>query len=161
MSEKRLPTAVEAATVVPRPNTKLEPFASKAVGREKRVLGNLFGLTNFGVNLVRLRPGAYSALRHAHSRQDEFVYVVEGKPTLITAAGPTLLRPGMCVGFKAGTGDAHHLVNRTHADAVYLEIGDRSFPDHVTYPEDDVVATSDEHGNWRYTRKDGTSLGEP
>ena len=161
MSGERPPIAIEAAAVAPRPNTKLEPFASKAAGREKRVLGNLFGLTNFGVNLVRLRPGAYSALRHAHSRQDEFVYVVEGEPTLITDAGATPLRPGMCVGFKAGTGDAHHLVNRTQADAVYLEIGDRGFPDHVTYPEDDVVAMSDEQGKWRYTRKDGTPLGEP
>lgn len=161
MSEERRPIAIEAAAVTPRSNTAMQPFAAKAVGREKRVLGNLFGLTNFGVNLVRLRPGAFSALRHAHSRQDEFVYIVEGEPTLITDAGATPLRPGMCVGFKAGTGDAHHLVNRSEADAVYLEVGDRSVADRVTYPEDDVVAESDTQGRWRYTRKDGTPLGDP
>ena len=87
--------------------------------REKRPLGDLFGLTNFGVNLTRLAPGGESALRHAHSRQDEFIYVLEGKPTLITDAGETPLEPGMCAGFKADTGDAHHLVNRTRSDVVH------------------------------------------
>jgi uncharacterized cupin superfamily protein len=139
----------------------MQPFAAKTAGREKRALGTPFGLANFGVNLVRLSPGAVSALRHAHSRQDEFVYVIEGDPTVITDAGATLLRPGMCVGFKAGTGDAHHIVNRSEADVVYLEVGDRSFPDHVTYPEDDVVAESDANGVWRYTKKDGTPIVEP
>jgi uncharacterized cupin superfamily protein len=137
------------------------PFAAKTAGREKRALGSLFGLTNFGVNLTRLRPGAVSALHHAHSRQDEFVYVIEGEPTVITDDGPMPLRPGMCVGFKAGTGNAHHIENRSQADAVYLEVGDRSFPDQVTYPEDDVTAESDANGKWRYARKDGTPIVEP
>lgn len=78
-------------------------------GREKRPLGDLFGLTNFGVNLTRLVPGALSAVRHAHSRQDEFVYILTGHPTLHTDEGRTQLHPGMCAGFKAGTGNGHHL----------------------------------------------------
>ena len=84
--------------------------ARVAPGRGKRALGELFGLTNFGVNLTRLAPGGQSALRHAHGKQDEFVYILEGEPTLVTNAGETPLKPGMCAGFKAGTGDAHHHV---------------------------------------------------
>src|SRR5690606_21263948 len=90
-----------------------EPFASRMEGRTKQPLGDLFGLANFGVNLTRLEPGGMSALRHAHNKQDEFIYVLEGCPTLITDRGETALAPGMCAGFQAGTGDAHHVVNRT------------------------------------------------
>ena len=90
-----------------------EPFFSRMAKRDKRPLGDLFGLTNFGVNLTRLAPGGSSALRHAHTRQDEFVYILEGRPTLVTDAGRTALKAGMCAGFKAGTGDAHRLVNET------------------------------------------------
>jgi len=125
-------------------------------GREKRPLGDLFGLTNFGVNLTRLAPGAVSALRHAHSHQDEFVYVIEGHPTLVTDAGETQLAPGMCAGFKAGTGDAHHLVNRTKSDVLYLEVGDRTPGDEGSYPDDDLQAALGPDGKWRYTRKNGT-----
>jgi uncharacterized cupin superfamily protein len=89
-----------------------EKFASRLGDRIKRPLGDQFALTVFGVNLTTLPPGAMSALRHAHTRQDEFVYILEGTPTLITDAGATELSPGMCAGFKCGTGDAHHLVNR-------------------------------------------------
>ncbi len=127
-------------------------------GREKRTLGDLFGLTNFGVNLTRLAPGAASALRHAHRTQDEFVYILEGTPTLVTDAGETPLAPGMCAGFKAGSGDAHHLVNRSGADVLFIEIGDRSPNDHVTYPEDDLVAWSGPDGAWQYSRKDGSAI---
>ena len=132
-----------------------EPFASRVAGRDKRPLGDLFGLTNFGVNITRLAPGAMSALRHAHARQDEFVYVLEGHPTLITDAGEERLEPGMCAGFKAGSGDAHHLVNRTNADVLYLEIGDRSAGDSVVYPDDDLRAERAGDG-WRFVHKDGT-----
>ena len=97
-----------------------------------------------------------SALRHAHSRQDEFIYVLQGRPTLVTDSGETELEPGMCAGFKAGTGDAHRLVNRSKSDALYLEIGDRSARDGVTYPDDDLKATLTADGAWRYTKKDGT-----
>jgi len=131
-----------------------EPFASRMAGRDKRPLGDLFGLTNFGVNITRLTPGGSSALRHAHTKQDEFVYILEGRPTLLTDAGRTSLNPGMCAGFKAGTGDAHCLINETEEDVVYLEMGDRAAGDAVEYPDDDLaVATVD--GKRRMTHKDG------
>ena len=133
-----------------------EMVAKVAAGRDKHPLGDLFRLTNFGVNLTRLAPGAYSALRHAHAKQDEFVYVLEGEPTLITDAGETLLKPGMCAGFKAGTGDAHHLHNRSQKNVVILEVGDRSAGDSVAYPDDDVVGVYRPDGKWQYTRKYGT-----
>lgn len=132
-----------------------EPFASRMAGREKHPLGDLFGLANFGVNLTRLAPGAVSALRHAHSRQDEFIYVLEGRPTLQTDEGATPLVPGMCAGFKAGTGNAHQLVNDTAEEVVYLEIGDRTPGDEGTYPDDDIRATRVD-GRWVFTHKDGT-----
>ena len=132
-----------------------EPFFSRMAKRDKRPLGDLFGLANFGVNLTRLSPGGSSALRHAHARQDEFVYILEGRPTLVTDAGRTALKSGMCAGFKAGTGDAHHLVNETDEDVVYLEIGDRTRGDSVTYPDDDLAAGFVE-GKWRMLHKDGT-----
>jgi uncharacterized cupin superfamily protein len=132
-----------------------EPFASRMAGRVKRPLGDLFGLTNFGVNLTTLAPGAVSSLRHAHTRQDEFVYVLEGTPTLVTDAGETLLQPGMATGFKAGSRDAHHLVNRTDADVVYLEVGDRAERDAVSYPDDDIRAALGSDGRWRFVHKDG------
>jgi uncharacterized cupin superfamily protein len=137
-----------------KPSNYPEPFASRMAGREKRPLGDLFGLTNFGVNLTRLAPGAYSALRHAHSKQDELVYILQGSPTLITDAGETILTPGMCAGFKAGTGDAHHLINRTTEDVVYLEMGDRAPADEGIYPDDDIQAASID-GKWCFMHKDG------
>jgi uncharacterized cupin superfamily protein len=133
-----------------------EKFRSRVAGREKRPLGDLFGLTNFGVNLTRLAPGAESSIRHAHARQDEFVYILEGRPTLVTNDGPTELAPGMCAGFKAGNGDAHQLVNRTNEDVLYLEIGDRTPGDSAIYPDEDLQVVQDSEGKWRYLHKDGT-----
>jgi uncharacterized cupin superfamily protein len=131
-----------------------EPFASRMAGRDKRPLGDLFGLTNFGVNITRLAPGGSSALRHAHTRQDEFVYILEGCPTLVTDVGRTELKAGMCAGFRAGTGDAHCLVNETEEEVVYLEIGDRTAGDAVNYPDDDLaVVTVD--GRRLMAHKDG------
>jgi uncharacterized cupin superfamily protein len=149
--------AIVAAQVAPRtkPSNYPEPFASRMAGREKRPLGDLFGLTNFGVNLTRLMPGGSSALRHAHSRQDEFVYILQGDPVLITDAGETQLSAGMCAGFRFGTGNAHQLLNRTSEDVIYLEVGDRSAGDTVVYPDDDMQAAMAE-GKWRYSHKDGT-----
>src|SRR5947208_4630481 len=100
------PVSVKAREAPPRkkPSSYPEPFASRMAGREKRPLGDFFGLTNFGVNLTRLAPNAVSALRHAHTKQDEFVYILQGRPTLHTDEGPIQLAPGMCAGFKAGTG---------------------------------------------------------
>jgi uncharacterized cupin superfamily protein len=153
------PKAIRALDAEPRakPSSYPEPFASRMKGREKRPLGDLFGLRNFGVNLTRLAPGAMSALRHAHTKQDEFVYILEGHPTLFTDSGETRLEPGMCAGFRAGSGDAHHLHNRTAAEVLYLEIGDRSPGDSATYPDDDLQAVLGGDGSWRYTRKDGTA----
>jgi uncharacterized cupin superfamily protein len=160
--EKRVtPVAIVAAEAPLRarpssyPAELLSMLSQRLAGREKRPLGDLFGLTRFGVNLTRLAPGAMSALRHAHSRQDEFVYILQGNPTLHTNAGRTALAPGMCAGFKAGTGDAHHLVNESDTEVVYLEIGDRSPDDEGTYPDDDLHAACTE-GNWVFTHKDGT-----
>ncbi len=155
--DKDKPAAVVAAEVAPRPKSANypEPFATLAGEREKRALGNVFGLRNFGVNLTRLAPGGWTALMHAHARQDELVYVLEGEPTLVTASGETPLCPGMCAGFPAG-GEAHHLVNRTDRDAVVLEIGDRTEGDSVEYPLDDIQAGMGADGRWRFARKDGT-----
>jgi len=156
MPNEKKPVAVVATEIPPR--TKLsnypEPFASQMAGRVKRQLGDVFGLTNFGVNLTRLLPGAISALRHSHSRQDEFVYILEGAPTLITESGETRLRPGMCAGFKAGEGGGHQLANRSDADVVYLEIGDRTAGDSAVYPDDDIEAYM-EGGVWRFRHKNG------
>ena len=140
MSEAVKRIAVEAASVSPIRTGRgyPEPFATRVAGRERRALGDVFGLTNFGVNLTRLPPGCMSALRHTHMREDELIYVLEGEPVLVTNSGETALHPGMCAGFKAGSGDAHHLVNRSGRDAVYLEIGDRNLGDTVIYPDDDL-----------------------
>ena len=135
-----------------------EMVAKVAADRDKRPLGDLFGLTNFGVNLTRLAPGGQSALRHAHGKQDEFVYVLEGEAVLITDAGETPLRAGLCAGFKAGTGDAHNIVNRSNKDVVFLEVGDRSAGDTVVYPDDDVAAVFGPDGKWQYFRKNGTPI---
>jgi len=151
------PMAVTALEVPPRSKPSNYPpfFAARVAGREKRALGDVFGLKSFGVNLTRLAPGAMSALRHAHLVQDEMVYILEGHPTLITDAGETLLAPGMCAGFRGGSGDAHHLVNRGASDVLYLEIGDRQPGDGATYPDDDIAAAMGEDGKWRFTHKDG------
>jgi uncharacterized cupin superfamily protein len=159
MSHSGPPVAIVAADAAPRriQSSLPELFASRMRGRVKRPLGDPFGLTNFGVNLTQLAPGAVSALRHAHSKQDEWIYVIEGYPTLATDAGEMPLAPGMCAGFKAGTGDAHQLVNRTQNEVVYLEVGDRTSGDEGTYPDDDLKAVMGADGRWQFRHKDGTS----
>jgi uncharacterized cupin superfamily protein len=151
------PTAVEAASVPPSRASRgyPEPFAAGVAGRVRRALGDVFGLTNFGVNLTRLPPGCISALRHTHLREDEFIYVLEGDPVLVTNAGETQLRPGMCAGFKAGSGDAHHLINRTERDVAYLEIGDRNAADTVIYPDDDIGRALTPDGRRVFVHNDG------
>ncbi|MHA1566012.1 MAG: cupin domain-containing protein [Alphaproteobacteria bacterium] len=148
--------AVPAESVPPRtkPSNYPEPFLGRMSGREKRQLGDFFGLKNFGVNLTKLAPGGESALLHRHSKQDEFVYVLAGEPTLVTETEEIQLRPGMCAGFPA-RGNAHQLVNRTDQDVVYLEIGDRSPGDEGSYPNDDIQAALDPDGKWLFTHKDG------
>ena len=150
------PIALEAASAPPRtkPSNYPEPFFSRMAKREKRPLGDRFGLKNFGVNLTRLRPGGESALLHRHSKQDEFVYILEGHPTLVTDRGEVALAPGMCAGFAA-SGIAHQLVNGTDRDVVYLEIGDRTPGDDGTYPVDDLKAALGPDGKWQFTHRDG------
>ena len=157
MSDQEIPIAVVATQVAPcaKLSKYPEPFASRMKGREKRPLGDLFGLSNFGVNLTRLLPGSGSALRHAHAKQDEFIYILHGHPLLLTDSGETQLSPGMCAGFKAGTGNAHQLLNRTNEEVLYLEVGDRSAGDSVAYPDDDIQAVLVE-GEWEFTHKDGS-----
>ena len=157
MTRDSSPLAIAACEVAPRgvSSNYPEPFKSQMGGRDKRALGDVFGLGNFGVNLTRLAPGAKSALRHSHSRQDEFVYILEGHAVLVTDAGDTMLEPGMCAGFKAGRGDAHQLVNRSDAPVLYLEVGDRTAGDDVIYPDDDLQLRGGDH-RWHYTHKDGS-----
>ena len=154
---KNFPSAINAneAPLRAKPSVYPPMLAARIKGREKCPLGDLFGLTNFGVNLTRLPPGAASSLRHAHARQDEFVYVLQGNPTLHTDAGRQKLSPGMCAGFKANTGNAHSLINETTEDVIYLEVGDRTDGDEVIYPDDDLCARFI-GGVWAFSRKDGT-----
>jgi uncharacterized cupin superfamily protein len=154
------PIAIRAKDAPPRarPSNYPPDLVARIGAREKHPLGDLFGLRNFGVNLTRLPPGTASALRHAHALQDEFIYILEGTPVLVTDAGETPLSPGICAGFPCGTGDAHHLVNRGTEDVVYLEVGDRTPGDSVDYPDDDLMVRPDAGGRGRFLRKDGTPL---
>jgi uncharacterized cupin superfamily protein len=157
MADQATPAAIEANTVPPsRPGRGYpEPFATRVAGRVRRALGDVFGLTHFGVNLTRLPPGGMSALRHTHRSEDELVYILEGEPILVTNEGETILRPGMCAGFKAGSDNAHHLINRTDREIVYLEIGDRNPGDTVIYPDDDLGRALAPDGTRVFVHKDG------
>lgn len=137
-----------------KPSSYPEPFATRMSGRIKSPLGDLFGLENFGVNQTRLTPGGESALLHRHTKQDEFIYILEGHPTLVTDEGEVDMKPGMCAGFPAA-GIAHQLVNRSDDDVVYLEIGDRTKGDEGSYPNDDLKAVMDSDGKWVFLHKDG------
>ncbi|MHA7901297.1 MAG: cupin domain-containing protein [Henriciella sp.] len=130
-----------------------EPFFSRVSGRKKRQLGDYFGVRNFGVNMTELAPGGESSIMHKHTKQDEFIFVLEGTPTLATEEGEQVLAPGMCVGFPAN-GVGHHLINRSASKALFLEIGDRTPDDEGHYPEDDLLAAM-ENGGWVFKHKDG------
>jgi uncharacterized cupin superfamily protein len=132
------------------------PFDAQVAGRMKHRLGDHFGLTNFGINLTELAPGAVSALFHHHTKQDEFVYVVSGNPILVLGDKEFALQAGDCCGFKAGTGVGHQLVNRSQETVLYLEIGDRTAGDYAEYPRDDLRFTQLDTGAWVLTHKDGT-----
>lgn len=149
--------ALLATDVAPRDLVSIypAPFAARVSGRKKRKLGDHFGLNNFGVNLTILAPGSESALLHQHAVQDELIYIVSGTPDLKTDQGIQRLSPGMCAGFVAG-GLPHHLINNSDSDVTYLEIGDRTAGESVTYPEDDLKAVSDGDNGWIFTKKDGT-----
>ncbi len=132
-----------------------EPFRAAVAGRSRQRLGNAIGLTNFGVNLTTLAPGAQSALRHWHSHQDEFIYVISGALMLVTDTGETLLTPGMMAGFPAGVTNGHHLVNRSEEHATYLEIGDRTPGDRAEYPDDDLLALPKTEGGYYFAHRNG------
>ena len=151
-------TKIFAPASVPESNAigYPEPFRALVSGRFYRRLGDHAGLTNFGVNLTRLVPGGLSSCRHAHSRQDEFVYVLEGEVELATDYGAQTLGPGMCVGFPAGSGDAHCFRNASARDVVLLVVGDRTVDDVVSYPDHDLAARFGSDGRNRFTHKDGT-----
>lgn len=148
---------LDPATIAPRVGSNYPgALKERVAGRAKRVLGDPLGIKNFGVNLTTLIPGAWSALRHHHARQDEFVYIVSGHPTLVTDAGRAKMAPGQCAGFPAGDGDGHCLINETDADVVYLEVGDRTPGDAVAYPDEDLLAKA--ASSWSFTRKDGAAV---
>jgi uncharacterized cupin superfamily protein len=131
-----------------------QPYTNITEGREKAALGNVAGLTQFGVNLTRLKPGAASALRHWHEQEDEFVYVLEGELVLIEDGGETVLKPGDCAAFKAGVSNGHHLVNKSQYDALYLEIGTRAAAERGHYPDIDLVFERDQNG-MRFLHRSG------
>ena len=147
MTTRLSPPAVDPASVARRTGSSYPmQFRQQVEKRNKRVLGDALGLTHFGVNLAQLGPGAWSAQRHWHSAEDEFVYVLSGELTLVTDGGRQVLGPGMAAGFPAGTADGHHLVNAGEATAVYLEVGDRRDSDEVRYPDIDMLLTSASDG---------------
>jgi uncharacterized cupin superfamily protein len=148
----RLPALDPASAAEKRGSGYPEPFRSRMGDRTKRRLGDACGLTRFGVNLVTLPPGGQSALRHWHTLEDEFVYVLDGEVVLITDGGEQTLRTGDCAGYPAGSGDAHHFVNRSTAPARYLEVGNRDEADVAYYPDDDLAYAKNGSG---YSHKDG------
>jgi len=133
-----------------------EPWNSLAKKRWSRRLGLHAKLKNFGVNITRIEPGGMSSQRHAHFKQDEFVYVLKGPVDMVTDAGTETLGSGMCAGFPAGTGNGHHFVNRGSEDALILVVGDRTPGDEATYPDIDLHVKISPEGKAVYTHKDGT-----
>jgi uncharacterized cupin superfamily protein len=131
-----------------------EPYRQVVAGRERKRLGNVVGLDQFGVNLTRLKPGMQSSQRHWHAAEDELVYVLEGEVVLCENDGEIVLKPGDAAAWKAGVANGHCLVNRTDRDAVYLEIGTRSARDRVDYPDIDLRNEKDERGT-RFLHKSG------
>lgn len=148
MADKR-PAAIRATDVTGQRATVYPPrYAGEVAGREKRALGDQFGLSHYGVNLTTLAPGAWSSHRHWHENEDEFVYVVDGELTLIDDAGEHRLTPGMCAGFKAGVANGHHLVNKSGRPASYIEVGTRAANETAHYPEADM----------EFRKRDGSSV---
>ncbi|MEZ5503474.1 MAG: cupin domain-containing protein [Halioglobus sp.] len=153
---KIAPIRAEGVSVSKGKTNYPEPFADLVKGRTKRKLGDIFDLTNFGVNLTELDPGSASSVKHCHTKQDEFIFILRGTGTVIYGEEEFPVSAGDCIGFKAGTGMGHQLVNRSSAPVVYLEVGDRTPNDDCVYPDDDLCARSGEQGTWRFTHTDGT-----
>lgn len=151
--------ALDPSTLPPRTTSGYpEPFRARVLPREKRALGDALGLAAFGVNLTTLFPGKESSMRHAHSREEEFVYVLEGEVVLRTDEGEQVLTAGTCAGFPAGTTNGHQLVNRSAQPARYLEVGSRHPEDTATYSEDDLACSKSSTGAWVFTRRDGSAF---
>jgi len=142
---------VESGTPYPAPHDAI------VQGRHRSRLSPVLGLTKFGVNVLRIEPGAQSSARHWHSEQDEFVYVLEGEATLVTDEGDTIVKAGMAAGFPAGNPNGHTLVNRSNSDVLVLEVGDRPVSEDVEYPDIDM-ANAVRDGKPNFTRKDGSAF---
>ena len=142
---------VESGTPYPAPHDAI------VQGRHRSRLSPVLGLTKFGVNVLRIEPGAQSSARHWHSEQDEFVYVLEGEATLVTDEGDTIVKAGMAAGFPAGNPNGHTLVNRSNSDVLVLEVGDRPVSEDVEYPDIDM-ANAVRGGKPNFTRKDGSAF---
>ncbi|MCY4589533.1 MAG: cupin domain-containing protein [Alphaproteobacteria bacterium] len=154
-SPKAGSAAVRAADVEARVGSGYpEPLAAECRDRIKRILGDVFGLTQFGVNLTTLPSGAWSSQRHWHEHEDEFIYVIEGELVLVSDDGEETLEAGTCAGFPAGRANGHHLVNRSGSTASYLEIGTRSPNERSHYPDVDLEARKS-GGSFRFTRRNG------
>jgi len=152
----QLPALDPATVLEERGNGYPEPFESRMREPSRRQLGDACRLEKLGVNLATLAPGAQSALRHWHTLEDEFVYVLSGEVTLISDVGEQLLTPGMCAGYPAGNRDGHHFINQSDQPVVFLEIGSRIAGDSCFYPDDDMMWIDLEDG-WRAAHKDGTA----
>jgi uncharacterized cupin superfamily protein len=155
MTQRVRPPALDPAAVPGQVGSGYpEPFDEPCSTRERRVLGDPLGLTQFGVNLLVLPPGAWSSQRHWHLEEDEFVYVLEGEVVLVTDAGEQVLKPGMAAGFPAGRRDGHHLVNRGDRTARLIEVGTRSPTEHAEYSDIDMKGWAVE-GVFRFFHKNG------
>jgi uncharacterized cupin superfamily protein len=149
-------SVIETKTVKARIGSGYPPeYAEPCKAREKRALGDMFDLSQFGVNLVTLPPGSWSSLRHWHETEDEFVYVLEGELTLVDNDGEHVLKPGMCAGFKAGISNGHHLVNKTGKPATYLEVGTRAESARAFYSDIDMRIEYSADGSRQFLRRNG------
>lgn len=159
MSETKLtPPAIDPMAIAPRKGSVYPAeFARQVAAREKRAMGDVAGLTQFGVNLVTLAPGAWSSQRHWHTREDEFIYVLEGEITLVTDEGEQVLGPGAAAGFKAGVANGHCLANKSDKPARYLEVGTRDKADECEYPDIDMRRGLID-GERVFTRKNGARI---
>lgn len=152
-----MPAAIKATEAPKREGSRYpSPYNELCTNRAKHILGDVFGLTQFGVNYAIIQPGAWSAQRHTHEKEDEFIYMIEGTLILTDDDGDHALTAGMCAGFKAGNGNGHCLKNLSDQVAIYLEVGSRIPNEKVVYNDIDMK-TENSSGKYIYTRKDGTA----
>lgn len=133
-----------------------EPFRSRVLPREKRALGDALGLNQIGINLTTLPPGKESSMRHWHTHEDEFIFVLEGEIVLLTDEGEQVLTAGTCAGFPANTKNGHQLINKSNKLARYLEVSNRNAEDLALYPDEDLVCRKNKDGKYVFSKKDGT-----